>query len=107
MEDDAVRIEYASLNIFTDSTYGEKVLFRYSNKTNEALMLKFVRKVRFVDNTLQKRKRLKYKIFLEPNQTVGAKLKDPITEESPFQLFLGWNSDSWYVVSFRIDKVNH
>ena len=107
LEDDDVKIEFASLNVLTDSTYGEKVIFRYTNKTGERMKLKFVRKVRYVEETSVKKRKRKYKIFLEPNEVIQAKLNCPVKENSVYQLFIGWNTDPCYVESFMIDKVNH
>jgi hypothetical protein len=107
LEDDAVKIEYSAINVFMDSTYGEKIIFRYTNKTSEPLKLKFIRKVRYVNESSTKRQRRKYRIRLESNQVIEADLNAEGTEESAFQLFLGWSSDPSRIDSFMIDKVNH
>lgn len=107
LEDEDVKIEFASLNVLTDSTYGEKVIFRYTNKTGERMKLKFVRKVRYVDETSVKKRKRKYKMFLEPNEVIQAKLNCPVKENSIYQLFIGWNTDPFRVESFMIDNVNH
>lgn len=107
MEDDAVRIEYASLNIITDSIYGEKVIFRYTNKTDNSLKLKFVRRIRYVSETSIRKRKHKFKILLDPNEVLQAKLNCPVKENTIYQLFIGWNTDTFHVESFMIDNVNH
>jgi hypothetical protein len=107
LEDNDVKIEFASLNVLTDSTYGEKVIFRYTNKTDKRMRLKFVRKVNYVDKSSVKERRHKYKVFLEPNEVIQARLDCPLEENSIYQLFIGWNNDPYHVDSFMIDKVNH
>ena len=107
LEDDDVKIEFASLNVLADSTYGETIIFRYTNKTSKRLKLKFVRKVRYIDESSVKKRKSKYKIFFEPNEVVQAKLNEPIKKNSIYQLFIGWNTDPYHVDSFMIEKVNH
>ena len=107
LEDDDVKIEFASLNVLTDSTFGEKVIFRYSNKTDERMKLKFVRRVRYVDESSVKKRKHKYKVILKPNEIIQARLNCPVKKNSIYQLFIGWNTDPYHVDSFMIDKVNH
>lgn len=107
MEDESVKIEYSTLNIFTDSLVGEQILFRYSNKSDEKLKLKFIRRIRYSAAESQKTSKHKYKLELEPNQIVQGKLTDGLKENTLCHLFLGWKQKQRKVESFRIEKIGH
>lgn len=107
IEDESIKIEYASLNVFVDSLVGEQLLFRYSNKTEKAIRLKFVRNVKYSGSGSHKMKKQKFKLNLEPQQVMEGKPSDGKKECSILHLFVGWRHQDQQVESFQIEKVQY
>lgn len=107
MEDEGISIEYASLNLFVDSLVGEQLLFKYSNKSDHRVKLKFVRHVRYSGSPNSKISKRKFKLELEPNQVVQGKLTDGLKDDTPLHLFVGWKQKPRQIESFRIEKINY
>lgn len=107
MEDESIKIEYASLNVFVDTLVGEQLIFKYSNKSDRKIRLKFTRRVRYTGSDARKMSKQKFKLELEPNQVIQGKLTDGIKECSVLHLFVGWKQQDRQIESFRIEKVDH
>lgn len=106
LEDDAVKIEYSSMNVFDDTLVGEQILFRFTNKLPKTMKLQYVRKVKYTGSR-DKIVKKKFKIVLEPNQVKGAQIESKFDENGCCKLFVGWSHLSESIESFRIEKVKY
>lgn len=107
LEDETVKIEYASLNVFMDSLVGEQLIFKYSNKSNKKIKLKFIRRVRYSGSQFTRTYKQKFKLELEPQEVMQGKLTDGVKECTLLHLFVGWKKHERQLESFRIEKVDH
>ena len=101
-----VKIDFARVNVFKDDDSGAKIIFRFTNKIDDSINLKFTRKVRYTNGLFFKKRRTKFIITLAGNEIKEADLKSKEYMNTIFQLFLGWSADRWRIDSFMIEKLN-
>ena len=106
LENEMVKIDFARVNVFKDDDSGAKIIFRFTNKIDDSINLKFTRKVRYTNGLFFKKRRTKFIIALAENEIKEADLKSKEYMNTIFQLFLGWSADRWRIDSFMIEKLN-
>ena len=106
LENEMVKIDFSRVNVFKDDDSGAKIIFRFTNKIDDSINLKFTRKVRYTNGLFFKKRRTKFIIALAGNEIKEADLKSKEYMNTIFQLFLGWSADRWRIDSFMIEKLN-